>query len=57
MEVYIFKKNELTERLWDNLELYSIKEYSDPCELKLELFGNFKDINANKALIDTLNKK
>ena len=57
MEVFIFKKNEITEKLWDNLELFSIKEYSDPCELKLEIFGNFKDLDQTKARIDTLDKK
>ena len=54
MEVIVFKKNEITDSLFENLEILEYLKYSNIFELKNKKYGNFEDLDATKCLIDLL---
>jgi 23S rRNA U2552 (ribose-2'-O)-methylase RlmE/FtsJ len=57
MEVTIFKKNEISCCLFENLKLFEHREYSSINELKNVKYGNFLELDSTKCIIDTLDKQ
>ena len=57
MEVTIFKRNEISSCLFENLKLFEYQEYSNINELKNEKYGNFLELDSTKCMIDSLDKQ
>ena len=56
MEITIFRRNEITQRLFENQLLYKTQEYTDINVFKNEKYGNVKDLDKTKGLLDNLDK-
>ena len=54
MEVIIFKKNENIN--FENKKVFEYRNYTSFSELKLDIFGNFNDLDKSKGAIDLLDK-
>jgi len=56
MEITIFRRNEINEDLFKNQELYQNIRFTDISSLKLEVYGNFKELDETKTRLDLLDK-
>ena len=55
MEITIFRKNEISIDMFKNQEINSLQEYKDD-SLKIEAYGNFKDLDKTKSKLDFLDR-
>ncbi len=53
MEIVIFRKNEISEKLFENQVVY----ITDTLNVKQECYGNYIELDATKARLDYLDKK
>jgi len=57
MEITIFRRNNISPELFSKCEcLYKIQEYTDINYFKSEKYGNFKELDKTKGLLDNLDK-
>ena len=56
MEITIFRRNNISPDLFGEKCLYKIEEYTDINVFKSENYGNFKDLDKTKGLLDNLDK-
>jgi 23S rRNA U2552 (ribose-2'-O)-methylase RlmE/FtsJ len=57
MEITIFRRNNISPDLFNNCNcLYKIQEYTDINYFKSEKYGNFKELDKTKGLLDNLDK-
>ena len=56
MEITIFRRNEVTPQLFENQLLYKTQDYTDINVFKNEKYGNVKDLDKTKGLLDSLDK-
>jgi len=56
MEITIFRRNEIIKELFENQELYINQEYTDINIFKNEKYGNVKELDKTKGLLDYLDK-
>lgn len=56
MEIIIFRNNEVSADLFKNQQLYIDQLCDDPCFLKQEKYGNFKELDHTKSRLDNLDR-